>query len=197
MQNLLNQMRFQAGIGQNAIAGTRCAIVKSYNPVDCTVQVSIQPEDEEFPEGSLTGWIPLSTSYIGAVGAPNIDDQVVVAFQEGSINSGIVIGRLYSSVDVPPNVPAGEWWVTHPSGSMIKLKTNGDVEIMAANELNIISDLKVNVAAPEIELDDGGTPLKLVTESMVNFFNTHTHSGGAVPDQTMGDGQLTEVVKGE
>lgn len=64
--------------------------------------------------------------------------------------------------------------------------------------ITIHSPGTVNVNAPAINLSNGGTLHKLVTDAMVTFFNSHTHpANGAVPSQTMGNGQLTSVVKGE
>ncbi len=189
MNHFLNSSRLQAGIGNNLSSQTRLGIVTSYNPADCTVKVSLQPEDQENPEASQTGWIPLSTSFIGLVGAPRINDQVVGVFQEGSLNCGIIIGKIYNDEDIPPSVPSGEWWLTHPSGSSIKIKENGEVEIIAAS--------KIIAKAPDIELSNGGTIKKIVNEAMVAFFNTHTPGGGATPDQAMGNGQLSTIVKVE
>lgn len=189
MHRSLNSARLQAGIGNNLTSQCRIGILTSYNPADSTVKVSIQPVDEESPEASQTGWIPLSTSFIGFVGAPRINDQVVVLFQEGSLNSGIVIGRIYSDEDVPPAAPSGEWWLTHPSGSSIKIKDDGEIEIISAS--------KVVMKAPDIELSNAGTLQKVVTEAMKAFFDTHTHGGGAVPDQPMTDAQLSTIVKVE
>lgn len=189
MQKLFNSMRFQAGIGNNASSSVRLGLITSYNPDDCTVKVSLQPADTDDAAASQTGWIPLSTGFMGQVGAPKINDQVVVIFQEGSLNSGIVIGKLYNDEDVPPSVPAGEWWLTHSSGSFIKIKDNGDIDIHAAG--------KINVTSTEINLSNGGTLKKMVNEAMVAFFNSHTHGGGATPDQTMSGAQLSNVVKAE
>lgn len=195
---LSNGMRFQSGIGKNASSDVRIGLITSYNPSDCTVKISLQPVDESNAAPSQTGWIPLATSFIGLVGAPNINDQVAVVFQEGSLNSGIVIGKIYSDEDVPPSVPAGEWWLTHPSGTFIKVKNNGDVEITANNDIKV-NAVNANVEAQAINLSNGGTLLKLVTEALETLYNAHTHGGGPPPDMPfqMTNAQLTTIVKAE
>lgn len=197
MQNLLNSMRFQAGIGQNLIAQVRIGIINSYNSSDGTIKATVQPvESDESGEGQ-TGWIPLATGFIGQVGAPVPGEQVIIIFQEGSLNNGLAIGRIYSSEDVPPPVPSGEWWLTHPSGSFIKVKNNGDVEIKAAakiiiasesdTEISVTGDLNVTatgtakVSAPSIELGNGGTVLELVNSLFETKYNNHTHASGTIP----------------
>jgi len=187
IQQLLNNSRFQAGIAANYTAQLRLGIVTSYNPTNQTVQVTIQPVEDD--GNGQTGWIPLATNFIGLVGAPNINDQVLVLFQEGSLNTGMVVGRLYSDVDPAPAVPAGEWWLTHPSGSSIKLKTNGDVDV--------VSPTNVNVSAPNVNLSNGGALKKLVTESFVQFFNDHVHGGSPPPTTPMTSAQLTTIVEAQ
>lgn len=188
MQEFLNSIRFQAGIGANFTSQLRVGIITAYNPKNQTVTVTVQPVEEE--GNGQSGWIPLATPYIGLVGAPNIKDQVLVLFQEGSLNTGIVISRLYSDIDVPPaNVPAGEWWLTHPSGSFIKIKTNGDIDIQSVG--------KVNLLGTEIDASNGGSLLKLVTEAFVDFFNNHVHGGSPAPSIPMTSDKLTTILKAQ
>jgi phage baseplate assembly protein V len=215
MQHLLNAMRFQAGIGQNLIAQVRIGIINSYNKEDGTIKATVQPvESDESGEGQ-TGWIPLVTGFIGQVGAPVPGEQVIIIFQEGSLNNGIAIGRIYSSEDVPPPVPSGEWWLTHPSGSFIKVKNNGDVEIKAAQkiiitsesdaQINVTGDINVtatgnaNVSAQNIELANGGTALELVNSLFESKYNAHTHGATPPPDTPyqMTSAELTSVLKAQ
>lgn len=151
MRDLLNQMRFQSAIGQNIISQVRLGLVTSYNPENASVIVQIQPVDLDDPQSSLTGWIPVLTPWIGFNGAPRIGDQVAVAFQEGNLSSGLVIGRVYSSVDVPPNTPSGELTIEHPSGSVVKFTNDGNVTITAANQL-IINAQTVNATVPQFNI---------------------------------------------
>ncbi len=207
MQHLLNSMRFQSGIGQNLYANTRIGIVTSYDQSNATVTCTVQPEDEDNQAGGQTGSIPIATPFIGQLGAPKIGDQVVITFQEGDLNNGIVIGKIYSSADVPPPVPSGEWWITHTSGSFIKIKNNGDIEISAAQNAKINADTKVSitasseveVTAPVINLSNGGTLKKLVNDELKDLYNAHTHGSGPAPDAPyqMNDAHLTSIVKGQ
>jgi len=214
MHVLLNSMRFQSGIGTNFSSIVRLGTITSYNPSDSTVQVSIQPSDQENPEGSQSGWIPLSTGFIGEVGAPNINDQVVIVFQEGSLNNGIVIGRLYSDEDAPPAVPSGEWWITHPSGSFIKIENNGNVEIKGANNVivnstnvtitgtsnvTVAGNSTVSIDSPMTSISNGGTVQSLINQSFENLYNNHTHGGGSPTDAPykMTSAQLTTTLEAQ
>lgn len=190
-------MRMQASLMDNRthiLLGT----VTSYNPTNATVICKIQPEDPGNPEFSLSGALPLSSQFVGngwgMFSAPSIGDQVVIAFEDGNINSGMVIGRLWSNEDVALAVPSQEFWLVHKSGSYIKLtndgklSVNGNVEIdLTAPTINITAngnvtinadvDVKINavnadiiatsqasITAPQISLGDGSASLK----SLVN-----------------------------
>jgi len=201
MQHLLNQMRFQSGIGQNFITQMKFGLVTSYNPQNSYVIVQIQPINEEDPQGSLTGWIPYLSPWAGFQGAPRINDQVGVVFQEGDINSGVAIGIIYSDEDLPPGAPSGELWITHPSGTTIKIMNDGNIQITANNDLNI-SAQNINVNAPQFNLigDLNVTGNISATQNISDQFGTmqnirtvydsHTHplSGGGdtgVPNQPL------------
>jgi hypothetical protein len=186
MQHLLNAMRFQSGIGQNGLTQARLGIITSYNPSDATVQVKVQPEDPQDPAGSLSGWVPFSTGFIGLNAAPRIGDQTILIFQEGNINCGMAIGVLYNDEDPPPPAPSGEWWLTHPSGSFIKIKNDGTIEIKATT-VTIEGNLNVvgNISSTQNISD-----FKSSMEDMRNTYNSHTHTdpqGGntGMPNQPM------------
>lgn len=191
MDKYLNSQRFQAGIGNNLIANTRIGLVQAYNPQDGSVKVVIQPVDESDPNNGQTGWIPLATQYVGMVGAPRQNDQVIVLFHQGNLNNGIVIGRLYSQANPAPEVPEGEYWITHPTGTFVKIKNDGSVEINGNS--------KITLTAPEIDLSNNGSLKKLITDAFVDLYNNHTHGSTPPPDNQyqITNSELTSIVKAE
>ncbi|MCB0100128.1 MAG: hypothetical protein KDE46_30560, partial [Caldilineaceae bacterium] len=52
--------------------------------------------------GLLLKRVPVATSHIGTAAIPNIDDLVLLAFDQGDVNQPIIIGRLYNDEDRPP-----------------------------------------------------------------------------------------------
>lgn len=52
--------------------------------------------------GLLLRGVPVATGHIGTAAIPNIGDLVLVAFDQGDINQGIIVGRLYNDADRPP-----------------------------------------------------------------------------------------------
>jgi phage baseplate assembly protein gpV len=60
---------------------------------------------------------------------PSPGDQVVLIPQQGEIEQGIIIGSAYSSSQMPPQAPGGEFWLVHKTGSFLKLCNDGAVRI--------------------------------------------------------------------
>jgi phage baseplate assembly protein gpV len=46
--------------------------------------------------------VPVSTGHIGTAAIPNVDDLVLLAFDQGDVNQPIIIGRLYTDSERPP-----------------------------------------------------------------------------------------------
>lgn len=135
MRAILNQARIAAAQQSSSRAQTRTGIITSYDPSAYAVKVKIQPEDTEI------GWLPLTSPYVGngwglAMG-PSIGDAVTVHFTEGGFEAGQVGMRHYSDEDRPPTCPAGEVHLVHKSGSLIRMLSNGDVEIITSAGMHI------------------------------------------------------------
>jgi uncharacterized protein involved in type VI secretion and phage assembly len=134
---LANTMRSHAEAAAGRLPKSRMAQISSYNASTHSVKVTFQGVgDSDFTE---TGWIPLGAAGVGngfgVLCAPNIGDMVMVSFSDGSNAAPKIIGRFFSNVNVPPSVPAGETWVVHKSGSLLKFHNDGTVEMKAASTI--------------------------------------------------------------
>lgn len=111
-------------------AGTRLGTISSYDPNTFSVKVQLQPS------GLETGWIPLGSPWVGSgwgmFCAPAVGEMVEVEFQEGGAEAGVVSMRFFNDVERPLPVPAGEFWLVHQSGSLLKFHNDGTVEVTAA-----------------------------------------------------------------
>lgn len=108
MEGLKNLIRREIAASMAQVKHLRIGKVDSWDKEKHVAKVKLQPGDQ------LTGWLPVG----GGVGAGKKrgfahgltkDDHVLVLFQGGSLQTGIIIQRLWSDKDDPiPNVESGE-----------------------------------------------------------------------------------------
>ena len=186
MRELLNAQRMHALLAvQNAETRCRYGLVDSYDPNFYTVKVLIQPE------GTLSGWLPLTADWIGngwgIFSPPSIGDLVVVEYPDGAPDDGFVSKRFFTDKDRPLNVPSGELWIVHKNGAFLKLTNDGKLLINCSVEVDI-GDLGSSVHA-------------LVTDAFQTLFNNHVHTSGtagsptSTPTTQMGATHLTTKLK--
>lgn len=146
MEGLLNLIRREVNRSLSLVARDRIGIVDSYDPDHHAVKVRFQPQD------TLSGWIPVGAAMagngFGVLMAPNVGDQVMVHPIDGFHEARIAGPRLFSTTDQPPAVPAGEMWVVHKSGSLLKFHNDGTVELTSNDDFtwNVGGNLAVNVS---------------------------------------------------
>jgi phage baseplate assembly protein gpV len=117
--------------------------VWDYDPVKYAVKVELQPT------GEVTGWIPLGSPWVGngfgMVVAPNIGDMVKVEFIDGSWQAAVTGQRFFNDNNPPPECPAGEFWLVHQTGSLLKFLADGSVLLTA--HTNLTATVGGNLAA--------------------------------------------------
>ncbi|MHA3117243.1 baseplate assembly protein [Acinetobacter sp. ANC 4635] len=134
MMQMINALNMHAAHAQKSgFSGTRSGLVTAYDPSTYSVKVQLQPTGEE------TGWIPLETPWVGNgwgfAAGPMIGAVIKVDFDSGQIGVGMASGQFYNDEDRCPAPPSGELWAIHQSGSMLKFKNDGTVEVTAAKEI--------------------------------------------------------------
>ena len=134
MDRLLNALKAQSG-AQDARAGQpRFGTVTSVDPGAGTARVQLQPE------GVLTGWLPVLSPFVGAGWGmscpPSPGDQVLVLPQEGDAEHGMIVARAWSKAAAAPATPVGELWLTHKSGSFVRLVNDGTVRVQGDLHVN-------------------------------------------------------------
>lgn len=125
MEQLIHIVRAYAEQAARRAAQPRVGVVSSVDPERSLARVRIQPEDV------LSGWLPLVTLWLGQgwglTCPPAPGDQVLVIWQEGDSENGVVIGRLPSARQVPGKVDVGEFCIRHKSGAQIRLRNDGNI----------------------------------------------------------------------
>jgi phage baseplate assembly protein gpV len=130
MDKFWNQVKAHATALDGMNGQARFGLVASFDPNAYSARVLVQPEN------LLSGWLPVLGQWVGAgwgMAAPlSPGDQVLLLAQEGDAEQAVVLGRVWSSVDPPPQVPSGEFWLLHQAGSFIKLMNDGSITLQAA-----------------------------------------------------------------
>jgi phage baseplate assembly protein V len=146
-------------------AQAKFGLVSSVNGETGFARVVIQPD------GVLSGWLPVVSPWIGSgwglVCPLSPGDQVLVLPQEGDAEQGVILGGIYSNEQRPPSAPNGEFWLVHKSGSYLKLRNDGSIQIKG--DLHVEGDV----------YDSLGSLSHLRTT-----YNQHTHRSGSSTTST-------------
>ena len=154
--SLTNAFKSHAAALDRTSGQAKFAIVSSVNYQTGYARVIVQPD------GVLTGWLPVLSSWVGSgwglICPPQPGDQVFVIPQEGDAEQGVIVGRAFSSKQKPPDAPAGELWMVHQSGSFLKLCNDGTIRV--SGDLHVQGDVY-----------DAHGPLS----GLRTTYNQHTH----------------------
>jgi uncharacterized protein involved in type VI secretion and phage assembly len=134
LSRLANAMSQRAALAMLDLTTPRTGTITSYDPAKHAVKVQIQPEGVE-----VAGWIPLGAAGVGTgfgiVCGPNMGDMVQVVFDNASPNAPRITGRFFSNVNVPPNVPSGDTYIVHKSGSALKFNGDGTITVASTSSI--------------------------------------------------------------
>lgn len=169
MDSFLNHLRGQSAQLDQGWAQPRLGVVSSVNAANYTARVLLQPENV------LSGWLPIGSSWVGGgwglACLPNAGDQVLIIWQEGNPEHGIIVCRLWSTTLSAPTIPVGELWMVHQSGSYLKLQNDGSIASSAGTwshhgSLQVSGDVS----------DNHGS-----LASLRGHYNEHVHAPGDTP----------------
>ncbi len=125
MDRLLNAIKRHAAAQDAAAGQARFGVVSAVDPAAGTARVMLQPEGVE------SGWLPVLSPWVGPGWGvscpPSPGDQVLVLPQEGDAEHGVIAARAWSGQ--APATPVGELWLTHRSGSFVRLLNDGTVSV--------------------------------------------------------------------
>ena len=169
MDQLLSHIAMRSGAQDASLGQPRLGIVANVDPARQRVRVMLMPESV------LTGYLACATVWTGAgwglSSPPTSGDQVIVLPIEGSLQSGIVIGRVWSDTQTAPNTPSGELWLTHKSGSTLRLTNDG----------NIVSTAPTWTHTGDFVCTGNVSDAHGTLEVFRNVFNEHVHGNSAGP----------------
>lgn len=190
MNDLANLMRRECLRVLNGKISIRTGIVSDYDPVlhAALVRVGADMDANDYWE---TGWIPIVTPWVGAswgLFAPVAPgDQVVCAFDDADRSLGAVLGGIFSEEQPAVDVPSEEFHLIHKSGSALKFKADGHVDMIVKGDLAMTVDGDITSSANQwdhtgpINVSGDVTVSGTVEGSTVKqgsvILGSHVHSG--------------------
>lgn len=160
---LQNAMHFAAKTQMQTVSQPRLGIVTNYDAANFMAQVELQPD------GQTTGYLPIMMPWVGNgwgfFSPPSHGDQVLVVFQEGDNNSGLIIGAFHNNVAKPLDVTSGELWMVHASGSYVKLKNDGTVDLSSHSSTSVTSGSSISVTSSSSTTVNSGSNLSMSASS--------------------------------
>ena len=122
--------------------------------------------------------VPIAVGVLGGVALPNIGDVVVVAFANGDIHAGIVLGSLYNQNTAPPDHGPGQIVLNLPAGETAddsRLLLTVDVPGTGSRSATLTLGGTVTV---EVKVDDEGVVVK-AGEASLTLHQSSSSDGSA------------------
>jgi uncharacterized protein involved in type VI secretion and phage assembly len=166
--------------------GVVTGIVKDLNDPDGQGRIELQ-----FPwlsDSLRSSWAPVASALAGkergAFLMPEIDDEVLVAFEHGDINHPFIVGFLWNGVDTPPETTNQNRIIKTPGGHQLRFEDKDGAKKVI---------LKSN-GGHQIEINDAAETITIKTNSG-NQFIVLNDSGQSVT--VRGGGRIVEMVNGK
>ncbi len=167
----------------------RFGVIENYDPNTYRAKVKIEPE------GILTGWLPISSEYVGNgfgifVG-PAPGDTVVCQFIDGDFGMGVIgSGKIFLPTMPPVPCPSGQVMLIHQSGTYFKLLTTGDLDGYVAGNLNATVQGNVDLTVNGTASVSSPNPIS-ITSPTVEVNGNLVVSGGITFGTGSGGGSMT------
>lgn len=216
--------------------------IANYDPATHRVRCIIPSMLDDGGAPLLSPWMPMASMSAAAAGGggayggqviyqggataqnPTAGEQVVIGLFDRHRGVSVCLGTLFNAGAAPPatklpeSAPpsaAGDFLWSNPSGTLFRIRANGDLEVWgSANVIaNITGDATVNVkgdttvttsgvatiVAPVIKLTKkiGDALQAFCTTAFRDWAASHTHLNTSIPTTQPPPNGLTTVVQGE
>ena len=166
--------------------GVVTGIVKNLNDPNGHGRIELQ-----FPwlsDSLRSSWAPVASALAGkergAFFMPEIDDEVLVAFEHGDVNHPFIVGFLWNGVDTPPETTNQNRVIKTPGGHQLRFEdTDGAKKVI----------LKSN-GGHQIEIDDTAQTITIKTNSGNQFIVLNDASSSIT---VRGGGRRVDMVGGQ
>jgi uncharacterized protein involved in type VI secretion and phage assembly len=166
--------------------GVVTGIVKNLNDPDGQGRIELQ-----FPwlsDSVRSSWAPVASALAGkergAFFMPEIDDEVLVAFEHGDVNHPFIVGFLWNGVDTPPETTNQNRVIKTPGGHQLRFEdTDGAKKVF----------LKSN-GGHHVEIDDSAETITIKTTSGNQFIVLNDASNSVT---VRGGGRRVDMIGGQ
>jgi uncharacterized protein involved in type VI secretion and phage assembly len=166
--------------------GVVTGVVK--NLIDPDGQGRIELQFPWLSDSVRSSWAPVASALAGkergAFFMPEIDDEVLVAFEHGDVNHPFIVGFLWNGVDTPPETTNQNRVIKTPGGHQLRFEdTDGAKKVV----------LKSN-GGHHIEIDDSAETITIKTNSGNHFIVLSDASNSVT---VRGGGRRVDMVGGQ
>jgi uncharacterized protein involved in type VI secretion and phage assembly len=142
-------------------AGVVPGIVKSLDDPKGLGRIELQ--FNKIPDAVRSAWArvaaPMAGKERGAFFMPEIDDELLVAFEDGDFDHPYIVGYLWNGVDVPPETTNKNRVIKTPGGHQLRFEdTDGQKKVIVKSD-----------GGHQIEIDDTAKTITVMTKSGNQF----------------------------
>lgn len=142
-------------------AGVVPGIVKNLDDPKGLAQIELQ--FNKIPDEARSAWArvaaPMAGRDRGAFFMPEIDDEVLVAFEDGDFDHPYVLGFLWNGVDTPPETTTQNRIIKTPGGHQLRFEdTNGAKKVILTSH-----------GGHQVEIDDSAQTITIECHSGNQF----------------------------
>ena len=185
----------------NQYPGVVIGRVKEIDEANAAVKLEFPWLDESYRSDWAPIAMPMSGKKRGVYFMPEQDDEVLVAFNQGSFDSPFVVGFLWNGVDTPPESDRKNRVIKTPGGHTLRfedkdgskkiiLKSNGGHNLTIDDSANTVT-VTDSGGSNQVLIDSGGTvTVKAASKVVVDAPQIELTSGAAHP-LAFGDSLMT------
>ncbi len=212
-------MMFQAlSQATSSSCGMARAIVRANNDPEKRGRLKVEypwfsGESAQLPSEWARICLPYASANSGTWLIPEIGDEVVVMFENGNLDSPIILGALYSGKNSPPaSGKAGDFnsdnknnlkFIRTRSGHQICFDDSGQggisIQDAFGNSIVLKNGEVVIQSASKISIGEGASHALVLGDLFQQLFNTHTHpiptGSSGPPSAPMQPTMLSQKVK--
>jgi phage baseplate assembly protein gpV len=177
------------------IAGVASALVVDVKDPEASGRIKVRfprPQGGEDIEVWARVSLPLGGNATGLWALPEVDDEVLVAFEQGDLRQPVVLGSLWNGTEPPP-AGSASGHITSPNGLFSISVTDSGIELRGPSVV-------VRVDAANVQVDAVGTAIRSLGPTDVSGAVVRLNGSGCPPVARVGDlvqfAELGRIVTG-